>query len=162
MSIPEHKFVSARFADNERTTVEVEWEGPDGNTRVEYIVAEEDNVHWKNLLKHISVDELHESTFKRIKQDQMVFEEAALNIAKARGMLHDVNNANTSTFKLITSLIFDEFNEETDKEKLFMFKIALFEVDQIKNSKSRALKTKLRKAKTLKEALQISLQIAKT
>ena len=55
MAIPEHKFVSAHFTDNARTTVEVEWEAPDGKTRVEYIMAEEDNVNWKNLLKILNI-----------------------------------------------------------------------------------------------------------
>ena len=73
MAIPEHKFVSAHFTDNARTTVEVEWEAPDGKTRVEYIMAEEDNVNWKNLLEHISIDELHEATYKYIKNSQRNF-----------------------------------------------------------------------------------------
>ena len=160
MAIPEHKFVSAHFTDEQKTTVEVQWEALDGKTRVEYIIAEEDNVHWKNLLEHISIDELHESTYKYIKHEQEVMEDAVLNVAKARGMLYDPKTDNT--YKRLTSFIFGEFDEEKDRENLFAFKLALFEVDQIQKSKSRALKTKLRKAKNIKEALQVSLQIAKT
>ena len=159
MAIPEHKFVSAHFTDEQKTTVEVQWEALDGKRRVEYIIAEEDNVHWKNLLEHISIDELHESTYKYIKQTQKVMEDAVLNVAKARGMLYDTKN---NIYKRLTSFIFAEFDEEKDREDLFAFKLALFEVDQIQKSKSRALKTKLRKAKNIKEALQVSLQIAKT
>ena len=159
MAIPGHEFVSAHFTNQERTTVEVEWKAPDGKTRVEYIMAEEDNVHWKNLLKHISVDELHESTFKYIKKSSKVFEDAALQIAKSSGLLHDIKKDNT--YKFLTSFIFGEFDEEKDKEELFALKLALFEVDEIQKSQSRALKSKLRKAKNKKEALKISLQIVK-
>ena len=63
MAIPGHKFVRAHFSNNERTIVESFWtDGKD--ERVEYIEAKEGDHNWKNLLTHISLDDLHDSTFK--------------------------------------------------------------------------------------------------
>ena len=54
----------------------------------------------------------------------------------------------------MTELVFSEFDESKHKEQLFMFKLKLFEVPDIKNSKNRELKAKLRKSKDFIDALK--------
>ena len=160
MAIPEHKFLSAHFTDNARTTVEVEWEAPDGKIRVEYIMAEEDNVNWKNLLEHISIDDLHEATYKHIREQNDIFEDSIIKIAKERGLIHDLNEIrNQNIHKLIIDTIFGAFDEEKDKERLFLYKLKLFELEKIKKSKKDSLKKKLRQAKTVIEATEIAIKL---
>ena len=159
MAIPEHKFVSAHFTDNARTTVEVEWEAPDGKTRVEYIMAEEDNVNWKNLLEHISIDELHEATYKYIKNSQRNFEIQAMQIAKDQGLLQDIRDKNVIN-EAIIKILFEKEEEDGDsKNTLFVFKLKLFELEFVKNCKTKKLKSDLRKAKNIREALKVAIKI---
>jgi len=63
-------------------------------------------------------------------------------------------------YETLISLLFKPFDEKEDKEKLFMTKLKLFEVDQIKKSSNRALKAELRKAPTIIDAIKIGLQIS--
>lgn len=46
----------------------------------------------------------------------------------------------------------DERQEREENERLFNHKIKLFEVEEIQNSKNRAIKSKIRKAKSMEEA----------
>ncbi len=159
MAIPEHKFVSAHFTDNARTTVEVQWEAPDGKMRVEYIMAEEDNIHWKNLLEHIDVDELHESTYNYIKNSQKAFEDQAIQIAKDQGILQNIVDKNIIN-EAILKILFEKEEEDGDsKNTLFVFKLKLFELEFIKKCKTRKLKSDLRKAENIREALKVAIEI---
>ena len=64
MAIPGHEFLTAHFSNNDRTIVEAYWTTPDGKeTRVEYIEAKEGDPSWENLLTHMDIDTLHESTY---------------------------------------------------------------------------------------------------
>lgn len=154
-----HDFLTAHFVNNERTVVEVFWVTPDGKeTREEYIEANDDDT-WKNLLKHVTIDELHENTYKHIREQNDLFEEQVIAIAKERGMIYDVDEVNTEIYKVIGSAIFAPFDPEKDKEKLFMFKLQLFEIESIKNSKDKELKALLRKSKNVIEATKIAIQI---
>mgnify|MGYP001193661310 CR=1 FL=1 len=159
MSIPEHKFVSAHFTDNARTTVEAQWEAPDGKIRVEYIMAEEDNVNWKNLLEHISIDELHESTYKYIKNSQKAFEVQAIQIAKDQGILKDFTDKSLISESLVKAVFEKEEEDGDSKNILFIFKLKLFELEFIKKCKTRKLKSDLRKAANIREALKVAIKI---
>ena len=56
-------------------------------------------------------------------------------------------------------MLFKKFNKEEDKEKLFLYKLSLFEVSEIKESKSSVKKKKLRQAKNILEATKIAISI---
>ena len=161
MAIPGHDFLTAHFCNNERTTVESYWVTPDGKeTRVEYIEAKEGDPNWENLLTHIDIDALHEATYKQIRAQNEAFKEDVIKIAKERGLIHDLTNLNeVDTMNLIVQFIFGEFNAEKDKEKLFMFKLKLFEVPKIKASKNREVKAKMRKAENLLDAIKAAIEI---
>ena len=49
---------------------------------------------------------------------------------------------------------------EEDKEKLFLYKLTLFENDVIKDSNNKELKASLRKAPDIISATKIAIQIA--
>ena len=158
MAIPGHEFIRAHFSNNERTTVESFW--TDGKVeRVEYIEAKEGDPNWENLLTHIDIDTLHEATYQHIKEQNAVFEDSVVKLAKERGLLYDIDELSTDTNKVLSHILFKEFDEEQDKEKLFLYKLQLFEVPAIKKSKSSAKKKKLRQAKNMLEATKIAISI---
>lgn len=160
MAIKGHEFLTAHFTNNERTIVEAYWTTPDGKeTRVEYIEAKEGDVNWDILLKHIDIDSLHENTYQHIKQQNQAFEETVIKYGKERGLLYS-GEVSMELYETLISLIFKPFDKEEDKEKLFLTKLKLFEVDQIKKSKNRILKAELRKALTIVDAIKIGLQIS--
>jgi len=161
MAIPGHDFLTAHFSNNERTTVESYWVTPDGlETRVEYIEANPEDTAWKKLLTHIDIDSLHENTYQHIKTQNNIFKDDVVKIAKERGLIHDLSNLNdVDNMNLVVQFIFGEFNEEKDKEKLFMFKLKLFEVTKIKASKNRAMKAKMRKAQNILDVIKAAIEI---
>jgi len=153
-----HTFIKAHFCNDERTLVETLWE-KDSKNVVQYIEANDNSKAWKTLLTHTDIDALHEATYKHIKEQNVALEDTIVKIAKDRGMIYDVSTLNSNTCKLIVKLIFDEFDKEKDKEKLFTLKLQLFEIDKIKNSKNKTLKSKLRKSTNVIDALKIAIQI---
>ena len=113
MAIPGHEFVRAYFSNNERTTVESFW--TDGDVeRVEYIEAKEGDPNWENLLTHIDIDALHEATYQHIKEQNAVFEESVIKLAKERGLLYDIDELSTDTYKVLSHILFKEFDEDKD------------------------------------------------
>jgi len=156
-------FIRAYFANNERTVVKAFWQNDKGEEIPQIISAEEGNPKWEELKKLISLDDLHEATYKYIKSQDEIFKETVMVFAKGRGMLLDFDSANGDSYKKFISIIFnDEEDEIKRKELLFTFKLALFEFEKIKNSDNKELKANLRKALTLIEALKIAIQIIET
>tara|TARA_Y100000004_G_scaffold196309_1_gene265912 strand:- start:409 stop:885 length:477 start_codon:yes stop_codon:yes gene_type:complete len=153
-----HTFIKAHFCNDERTLVEALWE-KDGKNVVQYIEANDSSKAWKTLLTHIDIDALHEATYSHIKEQSEAFDETVVRIARNRGMVYDVDDLSTDTYKILSHILFKEFNEEEDKEKLFLYKLQLFEVPAIKNSKSSTKKKKLRQAKNMLEATKIAISI---
>ena len=162
MAIPGHDFLTAHFSNNDRTIVEAYWTTPDGKeTRVEYIEAKEGDPSWENLLTHMDIDTLHESTYKQIRAQNEAFHNDVIKIAKERNMIYDLQDSkNAGLYKAIAHAIFEDFDENEDKERLFIFKLELFEMNVIKNSSNRSLKSKLRKSKNLIEAIKAAVAIA--
>ena len=61
----------------------------------------------------------------------------------------------------MTNALFN-FDPEKDSDNLFALKISLFEIDKIKDAPNDNKKAKLRKSKTLIEALQAAFEIYNT
>ncbi len=157
MAIPGHKFVRAHFSNNERTIVESFWtDGKD--ERVEYIEAKEGDHNWENLLTHISLDDLHDSTFKYIKETQKAFENQAIQIAKDQGILQNFQDKTLINETIINSL-FGKDDDGDSKNNLFVFKLKLFELDFVKECKKRKLKSDLRKAENIRQAIKVAIDI---
>ena len=159
MAIPGHEFLSAHFSNNERTTVESYWITPDGKeTRVEYIEAKDGDPNWENLVTHTNIDKLHEDTYKHIKNTQKAFENQAIQIAKDQGILQDFQDKNVIN-NAIVKILFEQDNDSDSKNTLFVFKLKLFELDFVKNCKSRKMKSELRKAENIRQATRIAIDI---
>ena len=163
MITEQHELAQAYFTDDIRRTVEVLWIDPETKETVgEIIEAKEGDAAWEYLLTKITIDDLHEDTFRYIREQKELFENQVIKIAKEQGMVYDIDSVNTEMYKIIAKSLFAPFDPETDKEKLFMFKLQLFEMDVIKNSTKRSLKSKLRKATTLLEATKIAIELAES
>ena len=153
------KFITARFSDNARTIVESTWEDETGDLVLIHIEAKEDNDYWKELLTHITIDQLHENTYKFIKERYNEFEIVALEIAKKRGLVYDINTDKTAALKMMSILLFSQLDENELKEYLFVYKLNLFENEVIKNSKDRTGKAAIRKATNIVEATMAACEL---
>lgn len=91
-----------------------------------HINKEADNPDWQDLLNTFSLQDIDESTQKLDEEleEQRKMREESIKDSKQR--------------------------EEGDA--IFNAKLAIFEIDEIKNSKNRTLKSKIRKAKSVVEA----------
>tara|TARA_B100002019_G_scaffold293364_1_gene320425 strand:+ start:5596 stop:6096 length:501 start_codon:yes stop_codon:yes gene_type:complete len=159
----EKDFITAYFTNNERTVVGIVRETPDQESEwIEHIVAEEGNPKWEALLKDISIDQLHENTWQYLKQLDAGFKNQVIEVAKERGLIYDIDAVNTDIYKALAKAFFEPFDPEKDKEKLFILKIQLFEVPQIRECKDKNLKASLRKSTTILEALKISIKIVES
>ena len=155
---PKLKFSRAHFTNDARTTIEAYW--TDGKReRVEWIEAKEGDVHYEHLLKFIDIDALHEATYKHIKEQNEAFEDSVIKIAKERGLIYDFDEQNTDVYKAFVQVMFGKFDPKKDKEKLFLYKLQLFEADQVKQSKDTKKKKELRQAKTMIDATKVALSM---
>ena len=171
--ITKESYGTASFIDSGRTTIEVllKTESEDVNEFVSYTFpANEDNSDYQDLLKIISLDELHEITHEKKKAEGHEIKAIALRYARESGLIAEyvvehsmlenpaenklekkLEKKNASWPDLawpgIVDSIFD--NKNDSEEDLFALKLALFEVE-----------TKLRKSKTKFEVLNSAFEIA--
>lgn len=145
------ELISARFTNSEKTIIEAVYndKSDDNNPFAFIIEAKEDDVNYQNLLKDISEDQLHESTYKHITEERKTFEKAVINIAIKEGIIEDTRKQND-----LEVLIKCIKMHGSDKEFLFKLKLAIFDLDQIKENNNRSLKAQLRKAETVAGVLE--------
>jgi len=156
------RFIDAYFTNNERTVVSILWENDKKEVVEETVMAQANEAGWENLLNQpeVTIDKLHERTVNRNREQRAIFEEQVLEIAKRDGLIYDGDIVNTDLYKMFVKAIFNtELTEKEVKEQLFMFKLALFELDKIKESDNREMKAALRKAETLPVALKIGCEL---
>ena len=166
-----YEFLTAHFSNNERTVVEVFWtrEDEDGKpeTIVEYIEASIDkdgrpneaDQSWNNLLEHVDIDTLHDNTARHMAEQELEFERMVMDLARRKGLFDDIDIVNDNIHKHLVDFIFAPFDPVAQKEQLFMIKLQLFELPQVKASRERTAKTKLRKAENIMEAIQAAIEI---
>jgi len=156
------RFIDAYFTNNKRTVVSILWENDKKEVVEETVLAEANEAGWENLLNQpeVTIDKLHERTVNRNREQRAIFEEQVVEIAKRDGLIYDGDIVNTDLYKMFVKTIFNtELTEKEVKEQLFMFKLALFELDKIKDSNNREMKAALRKAETLPAALKIACDL---
>jgi len=158
--VENHRFITAYFTNSERTVVESLWANDElGTIRTFELTAEEDNPHWIELLKHITIDELHERTYKFIRERNEDYEEEVIRIAKERGLIYDINEIDSQLYEVLAKILFKEYDPKKDKEKLFMFKLQIFELDFVKQCTDNVLKRNLRKAENFIDAISVTIEI---
>ena len=146
-------FISATFTSGEYRYAEVLYTH---NDKIHpHIVDTSDLEHpdTKRLLELYSMDELHETTYNSNKEQRQAFENTVMKIAKSEGLVNQLSSMSDIVNKL--------FSDNENEDHLFELKLALFELDIIKDSKAKKRKTDLRKAKSKVEILKTALQFMK-
>ena len=149
-------FIDAYFIDNERQNIEVLSKSEDGKKAISTIIPwDNNNVSFEALKTVMSVDQLHERTHTKKQEERKLFEEQVMRIAKKEGMIFDETKLDTSAYSSIVKLLFSDKQDD----HLFALKLALFEVEKIRDSENTELKTALRQSKTKVDALLNALKI---
>lgn len=156
---------TAHFTNNERTDIEVllvaEESTDDNLVMISYSVeAKEGDADYEWLISKIDIDQIHENTFNKFRRENEEFRETIIATGKEMGLIFDDNGVNSNLYEALVDTLFEPFVEEDMKEKLFVMKLKLFEVDAIKSSKDRELKAKLRKSKDFLSAIKYATMIA--
>ena len=150
-------FVDAYFIDNERQNIEILATSEDKKQVFPTIVPFDENNHMFQALKSkMSVDELHENTYKKKQEERKLFEEQVIRIAKKDGLVFDEYKLDTKFYPTLVKAIVENQDNE---DHLFALKLALFEVDKIRDSENTELKTNIRKGKTKVEVLLNALKL---
>ena len=154
--LKEH-FISAHFIDNERQNIEILMTNEEKTKTIPYYIPfDEKDVKFQALQSVMSVDQLHEATYQRKQQERKGFEDMVLQIAKKDGLIMDSNKIDTKFYPRVVEAI---FGDEENLDHVFALKLAIFELDAIKDSKKEELKKKLRQSKTKREIIATACEI---
>ena len=150
-------FIDAYFINEERDTIEILTTSEDKKEVFPTIIPfNEEHEGFKALLSKMSVDDLHERTYIKKKEERKLFEEQLIRISKKDGFLTQEGKIDNAFFSTLVKAIVDNKDNE---DHLFALKLALFEVDKIRDSKDTELKSVIRKGKTKAEVLFNALKI---
>ena len=132
----------------------------EGDNKVYSHILEYDTEHpdCQQLLKIITLDDLHENTHNRLKEQKKEFEEMVMRVARTKGLIFDENKLDTRFYPTLVKSI---FQDEENEDHLFALKLALFEVKEIRDSKDNEGKKKLRQSKNKIEVLKIAFDLVK-
>tara|TARA_X000001382_G_C3162447_1_gene176723 strand:- start:821 stop:1315 length:495 start_codon:yes stop_codon:yes gene_type:complete len=147
--ILEKQFVTAHFIDNNRTQIEVmTLESPSSDTQISTVIEYDTNHPWcQELLKVCDLDTLHENTWTRIQNQRKQFERSVIKIARDEGLVFSTHKSETKFHTAMMDFLFN-FKVDQEKEDLFAFKLASFELDIVKNCKDKNQKAAIRKAQS--------------
>ena len=155
-------FITAYFCDDDRKFIEILTTSEDKKETYPTVIPfDENEPQYKILLEFVTLDDLHENTYQLKKTEREMYEKELIEIAKKEGMVLESSMIDTKFFNLLSKALFD-FDPEKNSDQLFALKISLFEIDKIKDAPNDDKKTKLRKSKTLIEALQAAFEIYNT
>ena len=151
--------ISAYFIDNDRQNIELMCRTEDHlSVFTEILPFDENNEQYKILSKVVSLDELHETTWEKKKEERKEYEAELKRIANKEGLLKQIiESVDADFFKLLFDFFLSDKPEHI--ERLFNFKIYIFEQDIVKNSKNESIKTALRRSKTPLETFKYFLQL---
>ena len=157
-------FIDAYFIDEDRQNIEVLQKSEDGKKVIPTIIAFEQpdgtgktsTGNMEKLKEVMSVDELHERTYQKKKDERKLFEEQLMRIAKKDGMVLDNASKPETLFPLIVKTITED---QENEDHLFALKLALFEVDKIRDSANVDVKTEMRSGTTKAQVLSAALKL---
>jgi hypothetical protein len=149
-------FLTAHFIDNERQNIEIQATSEDKKKVYTYVIPYDENRdEYKALMTMITLDQLHEYTYQRVKNERRLFEEQVIRIAQKDGLIMDSERIDT---KFYPTLVNSLFEEQDNADHVFALKLALFELDAIKNSENEEAKKELRKSKDKLDILSAAIQ----
>jgi hypothetical protein len=165
MTIQNLEISTAHFTNNERTEIEVllvaEESTEDNLVMISYYIeAKAGDLDYEWLISKIDIDQIHENTFNKFRDENEAFKETIVATGKEMGLIFDDKGVDTNLYEAVVDTLFKPYPGDDMKEKLFVMKLKLFEVDAIKTSKNRSLKAKLRKSKDFLSAIKYATMIA--
>ena len=158
-------FIDAYFIDEDRKNIEVLTKSEDGKKVIPTIIPfdkpDETGTYpmgdgMEALKSVMSVDELHERTYQKKKDERKLFEEQLMRIAKKEGLVLDDSQKPETLFPLIVKTITED---QENEDHLFALKLALFEVDKIRDSGNVDVKTEMRSGTTKAQVLLAALKL---
>jgi hypothetical protein len=165
MTIHNLEISTAHFTNNERTEIEVilfaEESTEDDVVLIPYnIEAKDGDADYEWLISKIDIDQIHENTFNKFRKENEQYKENIVAVGKEMGLIFDDKGVDTNLYDALVDTLFAPFVEKDMKEKLFLMKLKLFDMDAIKSSKNRELKAKLRKSKDFMSTIKYATMIA--
>ena len=155
--ITKENLIGAYFIDSDRKNIEVLTTSEDKKQIIPTIMPFDENNHmFKELTSVVTVDQLHENTYQKKKDEQKIFETKVMEIAKKDGLLVDDTKIDSKSYNKLVKAIFEQGDNE---DQLFALKIALFELPGIRDSKNDELKKKLRQSKNKIELLKLAIEL---
>ena len=149
-------FLTAYFVDNERKNIEIQTTTEDKKSVFTTIIPfKEENPQYQALNKFMTLDQLHESTHEKTKTEHELYKEQALNFAKDAGLVGN-EIAKDNYFGEIIKLITED---QENEDHLFALKLAIFEIDAIKESVDMDKKKLVRQSKTKSDLVYNALSI---
>ncbi len=155
--ITKDNYITAHFIDNERKNIEVLLTNSDGTKVNPYILEYDiDNLVCQELLKICPLDDLHENTWEKKREERENFEKFAIKIAQKDGLIFGKKKLDPGFYPILVKALFEE---EDNEDHLFALKLALFEIEKIRDSKDSVLKKKLRQSKNKIEIMKTAFDI---
>ena len=152
-------FLTAYFIDNERQNIEIQATSEDKKKIYTAIIPfDENRDEYKALNSVMNLDQLHESTYQKAKDERRIFEEQVIRIAQKDGLIMDSEKVDTKFYPTLVSSLFED---QDNADHVFALKLALFELDAIKNSENEEAKKDLRKSKEKLDILSAAIQCLK-
>lgn len=149
-------FLTAYFVDNERANIEVQTTTEDGKAVFTTIIPfKEEHPQYQALNKYMTLDQLHESTHEKNRNAHELYKEQALTFAKEKGLVGN-EIAKDNYFGEIITLI---TKEQENEDHLFALKLAIFEIDAVKESVDTEKKKLVRQSKTKADLVYNALSI---
>lgn len=149
-------FLTAYFVDNARQNIEIQTTTEDKKSVFTTIIPfKEENPQYQALNKFMTLDQLHESTHEKTKTEHELYKEQALNFAKDAGLVGN-EIAKDNYFGEIIKLITED---QENEDHLFALKLAVFEIDAVKDSVDVEKKKLIRQSKTKSDLVYNALSI---
>ena len=102
----------------------------------------------------MDIDKIHEATYEKKRKEREAFEESVMRIAKKEGLVFDSDKIDSKFFPKLCQAIFEDVD---NADHLFALKLALFEVEKIRDSKNVIAKKALRQAKNKIDVFQAAM-----
>jgi len=161
MITEQHEFLSARFTDNPRTTIEVLWVDPETKEISDEIIeAKVGDDAYEYLLRFIEIEDIHDATKDFFREQKAEMREIAKKIAEEENLIFaDEVKEYSAAYTRMNEFLFYPENTQVQKDFLFNLKLSSFELDFVKSYKGRKLKSELRKAATVFEIYKVLFAI---
>jgi len=149
-------FLTAYFVDNERQNIEIQTTTEDGKAVFTTMIPfKEENPQYQALNKFMTLDQLHESTHEKNKTESELYKEQAVKFAREKGLIGN-EIAKDNYFGEVVKLITEE---QENEDHLFALKLAIFEIDAVKESVDVDKKKLVRQSKTKADLVYNALSI---